>query len=1162
MAKRDSRGDILRLDTQLFFPDGSSLKTSGTEYITIDQDGETLGDAHHNRIVLIDVSSGDININLPPLSSKLACILIKKHESSNKIILHPDGSEKVNNQSSYDLEANYGSIFLFSGDVEWLIVAAANLQPPIEKIPYTRNELATGETWTVTIPLNVERDDLLNLVYKVTQVDESLDMEDDTPFVHENPNKTEFLDGKFVLKLVDLNVVHDYAVPGDYSYDSAQLELFGGVARLKYVGGEIIAHDYETAVDFSYDDQVIEITQAIPKKVQLKEGLFPKNWVSHFYNTPGNYDFVSTEIELLGGLVQLKYKGQGSIVEKDFTVPGDYTFDPTQIEIISNNARLKQRDSEIIVQNFETPGDYTVENGIEIVSNKAKLIENIDIIHDYEDEAEYTHDNTKTEIDAGNDGLFKLKEFSTQDQDLVVADFEEDTGYDYNNAVIEVDAGNNGLAQLKLLTENEQKIIDQDYETPGDYSLSNSSEIEVASGKLQLIDPGINVPGDTYIIDLDQSDSYIDFNDLTDLSSYNTWGSPNLDATTFPGEKVLRLPLNNDSAGIYHPNPRDLGSFIGESHIYMLFEFYVDNLFSFSDTWGLTTGDMSNNHATKNIFSCGWNDAGLYVWSNSGAVLVPNTTGVLVTGAWQTVIFDLDGTDMNLNQIYHNDVPLLASKFSWANDHPAFGDGDPPDGYRSSIVGVASKVAASWYFRRTSMGINLQTGEFPTTKPYGYFTNHIQSPYDVLVGDLNFEVDVPVSGIPADYPMKSSNSHWDGGSDNLDTWDAYLPGDGRSLFPLDGQSFDGREVVHFQTPSGQDRWSACLKDVGTFSNKSNIWCEVIFYHNGLNAAYNGSNHYMRISFNTGSKEMELSFLQTKLMYINSSSIRLEIGTDLIPENNWHKILINLDLTTTNGTIKELWVNDVKIIDPGSPITDCMITSALRPDGTVFFFLMNQAVANQGNCYIDSFKLGNDRIIGTNPDNLKFLLQKGNDVVRFAAGNPQVTTLDFTNANTIAEFQTGIQNLAVSRNEDLNIYAFLNSDGTEPTALNSALIKTLSDYATSKPHISLLNDTTINYNIPAGKLIFDSVVLDDLSTDYNLVGNNTHMFCDSGDLSSWGTVGAWTKPNDGISWQGETTIEYTPSVGQLHGHIKDIGTSVSDNNVWIEFRTWFENLPNW
>jgi len=86
--------------------------------------GDTVLDITTNHIALVDSTSGDITITLPPTTNMEGKrVSLKRIDNSgNSIILDADGSETIDGELTQNIAVQFSSITIFSNGVGWYII--------------------------------------------------------------------------------------------------------------------------------------------------------------------------------------------------------------------------------------------------------------------------------------------------------------------------------------------------------------------------------------------------------------------------------------------------------------------------------------------------------------------------------------------------------------------------------------------------------------------------------------------------------------------------------------------------------------------------------------------------------------------------------------------------------------------------------------------------------------------------------------------------------------------------------------------------------------------------------------------------------------------------------------------------------------------------------
>jgi hypothetical protein len=367
----------------------------------------------------------------------------------------------------------------------------------------------------------------------------------------------------------------------------------------------------------------------------------------------------------------------------------------------------------------------------------------------------------------------------------------------------------------------------------------------------------------------------------------------------------------------------------------------------------------------------------------------------------------------------------------------------------------------------------------------------IQAPTDFIVGDLNFEANYSEDVLAgADFNMiGGSGSNLEGAAGELTTappWSTFSGITTQGHDPGDGK------IVHKFANSGTNAMGL-EKDVGAYAGVSTLyWVMDLYLVNPGTVSQNalvfypvkeyGGNSYRPIIQIRGGAEKGVWVIIGDVASQTYAKIAgSENWFDYAPDwtydaQYWHRWRIDYDLDAPAGgtAILGIWVDGVQ---KSGPIANTMWdTSTLVADGFTALFMPNPTGRTCG-FMVDHWALGTTAPTGgINTDDLGFVL-KHNSTYKHYSGSWQSTTqqspdqIDNSEINSLADFTTGIQNLALTDGDDLNVVAYLKSDGDIQTAINDVKILTTLGYPIGDFDIRLNTPVTLPRDYNPGDLGF-------------------------------------------------------------------------------------------
>jgi hypothetical protein len=236
--KRESQTDILTALSHIKFPDGSTSKTSGFEFVILSGD-TLLTDYHNNKTILVNTQNNNVTITLPELiaTTRFVCTIVKIHED-NRLTVEGSANQTINDGANIYWDKKFGAVQFFPANLNWVSVAESNIPLDIEKTQLIKDDLEDQTTWQFTVGQKAALNGIYNFLFKYEQQDDTWNMDDAGDYTKEREDRIAFLGGQAEISSIALNVGHPYDDEALYDYDSNKIEIvdIGGgtkVARLK-----------------------------------------------------------------------------------------------------------------------------------------------------------------------------------------------------------------------------------------------------------------------------------------------------------------------------------------------------------------------------------------------------------------------------------------------------------------------------------------------------------------------------------------------------------------------------------------------------------------------------------------------------------------------------------------------------------------------------------------------------------------------------------------------------------------------------------------------------------------------------------------------------------------------------------------------------------------
>jgi hypothetical protein len=322
-------------DSLNFVKDNSNKKTSGIVSLTRNT-SFSLDTTMLDKIVYVDTSSGDVTVSIPAAQEYLKFTLIKTSPNF-KLILNGT----VNGQLNPSFIFNDTVILLIADSTNWYF---------LDVVPRKETEvlasLLSGQTWTINIPSGSNKQFIHQVlarggIHAETKYIE-YSINDEPDFVQEDDSKTHFTIGRVQLEREsDIIADHNYEI-GNYDFDDRiELQTSGSHKIARLVQGQyfkpIVAMELRALTRpgyFAYTSNIL-----FDMVAKLNGGVdFPL--VNMEFDTPANYSYNGSLIEVVGGVARLVDLGGGTYSTAEPSIqlasvetvgahfnPGDLRFD-------------------------------------------------------------------------------------------------------------------------------------------------------------------------------------------------------------------------------------------------------------------------------------------------------------------------------------------------------------------------------------------------------------------------------------------------------------------------------------------------------------------------------------------------------------------------------------------------------------------------------------------------------------------------------------------------------------------------------------------------------------------------------------------------------------------------------------------------------------------